>query len=831
MRPIPFAIPFLLFCFQMQCQSQWQDDFDDGDLIHQKVWKGDTTLFDPSSGILQLMDTAAGGKASIYTRSKAGWTGKWSIDFKFDFNPSSANFAMFEMVAEDSLSGGDGYLVEIGGSSTDQISLVKRRGGQSTYLIRSPVDFLDQPSPEGRITILRDSADQWSLLFESDTLLPPQILGTAVDSDILISEYLRIECVYTSTRSTKMYFDNIDVSGTRWVDRVPPKVIFVRSLGKEVGVQFSEALDTASGSIRVKGAKEINWTTQSSLSIVWDQIPPPGSILSIELDSLKDPAGNTLDSTLFIRSTHPGPNDLEITEIMFDPDPPSMAPATEYLEIHNNSTYPTIIKDGQIRINGYIGDLDSLFLPGGSYTVVTDLGKGSLFPPGTRIFETTLPALPNSGGLILILDSEGKSLDRVHYAPEWIREEGKREGGWALEKKHLGSLCSEPDIWAENTGKGGSPGWMNTPEPYPLLPYPFELRAVLSHGDSLIEWRFTSELRVDQSLSNWCSPLPDSIWIDNENRRSVWAKMDFEKAKMITVLSRDLYSCSGTRLTWEDYQIPFPTDPDPAELIPSEVLFDPMVGECDMVEFLNRSERSIRLDKVWIGSLEEGRIQDPTPLTNEPFVILPGMRFFISADTLFCKRYPCGPSISWYPCDLPTMPDEGSTLCLLRPDQSFLQVFSFSEDQHSPYFEDTEGISLENIPERIPIQWSSTPHSLGGSTPGLPGTQFSNFDPDSWLMIDKVEIYMEPGPLYAPLILEVNVEPGSHFTAALYRMNGSLAGYLFESEILSGRNTLVWNGNLSSGNRPSSGNYILWCRSVGTNGQIREEKLVIALRD
>ena len=59
MRLFGYILSFILFCAFFNAQSQFSDDFSDGDFISNPEWKGDTSRFEVLSGQLHLNDTMA----------------------------------------------------------------------------------------------------------------------------------------------------------------------------------------------------------------------------------------------------------------------------------------------------------------------------------------------------------------------------------------------------------------------------------------------------------------------------------------------------------------------------------------------------------------------------------------------------------------------------------------------------------------------------------------------------------------------------------------------------------------------------------------------------
>lgn len=150
-----------------------------------------------------------------------------------------------------------------------------------------------------------------------------------------------------------------------------------------------------------------------------------------------------------------------ITEIMYRPS----SLCCEYVEIYNNSGELLNIK------NWKIGDLKSeegiefisedFFFPAGNYAVIAE--DSSFFDVFTTdvskiIICDKLPALNNTGDLVILKNSTGKTIDSVFYFKEWGNETGR-----SIERKTLTGSSNDPLDWALSTDfSGGTPGRQNS---------------------------------------------------------------------------------------------------------------------------------------------------------------------------------------------------------------------------------------------------------------------------------------------------------------------------------------------------------------------------------
>ncbi|MGK0407551.1 MAG: hypothetical protein ACJAZH_001371, partial [Roseivirga sp.] len=228
-------------------QQSVYDDFSDGNFNANPRWYGDSNLFTVDSQYqLALADTIA-NNAVLATSSQIALEAQWELEFSFQFNPSASNFARFYLLYNRSgLDGyGQGYFLEMGGSSSDQISLCKANGNQQTVLATSPINLLDQNFNHFAVRVRRDLLHHWYL--ELDTLLNGSffLLASAQDSSFVQSQIMAWQCQYTRTRSDKIFLHKVSVQGDIYRDTVAPIIDSVLVEDTNLSIYFSEPIDSA----------------------------------------------------------------------------------------------------------------------------------------------------------------------------------------------------------------------------------------------------------------------------------------------------------------------------------------------------------------------------------------------------------------------------------------------------------------------------------------------------------------------------------------------------------------------------------------------------------
>ncbi len=233
------------------------DDFSDGNFSSNPVWIGDTSKFWVNANLeLQLNDTFAVKTSPSYlsTVSTSINNAVWEFNFKYDFSPSTSNYGIVYLVADQSdvSQALDGYYVWLGGvsGSTDDVSLYKTSRAVSTdvKIIDGRNGTVGTSSVDLRVRVTRDSLGNWELFSDTSAHGNNYISeGTIRDTTHLTSSYFGLYCRYSSGRSDNFYFDSILVSGSAFSDQLPPQLTNLSVIDSvQLVLQFSERIKPSS---------------------------------------------------------------------------------------------------------------------------------------------------------------------------------------------------------------------------------------------------------------------------------------------------------------------------------------------------------------------------------------------------------------------------------------------------------------------------------------------------------------------------------------------------------------------------------------------------------
>lgn len=286
--------------------AQINESFNDGNFNTNPTWTGMESDFKvTSSGELQLNASSA-GESFLVSSSQAIENATWECYIRMDFNPSSGNFARLYLASDNADLNliQNGLYVEIG-STQDNICLYKVEKGIKKKLITGATDRINHSPVSIRIKVQR-KGNEWFL--QSDTGNDYTNEGTVNYSPLFESKYFGLYCKYTSTRKTKIFFDDIVVTGDPYKDKKPPQVSLFKLLnGSEIQLTFNKKLDERSITNQcflLKNSKrhpdKLKWNKEDlSIALIFN--PVLNDVVDEELliSALKDINGNTIKDVTF----------------------------------------------------------------------------------------------------------------------------------------------------------------------------------------------------------------------------------------------------------------------------------------------------------------------------------------------------------------------------------------------------------------------------------------------------------------------------------------------------------------------------------------------------
>lgn len=454
--------------------SQWTESFGDGEFTSNPSWTGNTIDYVVEDNVLRLLAPPITSISYLSVASTNINDAEWHFSVRLDFNPSASNYTKIYLVSDSEILDSElnGYFIKLGGTA-DEVSLYRQDGLVEEKIIDGADGRLSLSEVIIEVITTRTSSGAWELSSKLDNETTWNIEGEAIDNTYVSSSFFGVQCVFTSTRSTKFYFDNITVSGTAYIDTKPPVIdtAFVVD-ANHIKIEFDEVLDTQS-TINIDNFLVNNIIHPSTIEHMDNNILLSFSsslavINKLTISNIADKnlnvANDTMVQVIYVEPVLASSGDIVINEVMADPTPREDLPEIEYLELFNSTDRAINMTNWSFsdKISTYV--FENLILLPDSFLILTPKSSAvEMSVYGSTLGLSTWPSLNNSGDSLVLLNEVGELVDLVDYSKLWYNDDAKDDGGWSLERINPDHPCSGIFNWhASMDVQGGSPGKRNS---------------------------------------------------------------------------------------------------------------------------------------------------------------------------------------------------------------------------------------------------------------------------------------------------------------------------------------------------------------------------------
>ncbi len=445
-----------------------------------------------------------------------------------------------------------------------------------------------------------------------------------------------------------------------------------------------------------------------------------GTIYPMVVSGPQDCSGNSMvDVSLeFGAGTTPVSGEIRMSEIMADPQPQVGLPASEYLEVYNNSD--KLISLANVRIadeNNMSSPLTGVMAPW-SYKLLVPSGTTADFGDASVIEVAGWSALANTGERLALVDADENVLDQVTYSVDWFSDVDKREGGYSLEIIDFESACTGAANWTGSlAAAGGTPGKVNSVFGRATETNPPQVYFGGVESANSIRVTFSEEMNAG-TLTDTSFEVADltvgsiDVSVDRMSAK-IFFESDLQEDQLYELQVIGPEDCSGNGLVSTMLTFGIGATPTFGDIVITEIMADPDPGNglpaTEYLEIYNRTDKLLRIDQVrWTdGNSSSGAF---------PGIILPGEFLLVvpSAaveDFLGINPVPISP---W-----PGLNNAGEKIALVANDELIFEI-SYEVDWHDAEKQDG-GYSLEmRDPDNLcggDQNWGSSTNELGG-TPG-----------------------------------------------------------------------------------------------------------------
>ena len=850
-----------ILLFATRVSGQVVDNFEDMDFLNNPSWVGDTGQFIINKTHQLQLKSAGTDTSYLSTRNTLIENTEWRFWVKLSFNTSANNYARVYLASDQQNLKNplNGYYLQVGGSN-DSLTFYKQNGLLNEKLFQGAHTNTAHSTNALGIKVTHDSTGTWHLF--TDTLGGTNFVeeGKCLGDQLQTTTWFGVYCRYTSSNSTKFYFDDFFI-GTVQIDTLPPSVSSLIVNGSnEIEILFSENVDKNNAeepshySTIYSGSPSqvsVDLIDPTKVTLKFQHIFIDGIMDTLTILEINDMQGN---QSPLIRIPfclyHEKSFDLLISEIMADPDPSVGFETCEYVELYNRTKYPINVKDWIFQYGSHSKRLPDLTINPFGFLILTHGDSLQGFGPYVDLFSSA-SSLSNEGETLVLKNKNGKIIHSVSYSKNWYQNSFKENGGWSLEMIDPNNPCGCLENWSASTSlKGGTPGEPNSVQadnPDSRVPYLKRARII---PDRQVELFFSEPMdSVSLSgLNNWTIDHglghPESLsFISPEfNRLKLRFSDPFQQGIQYSISVRNgPMDCALNKIdTLKTIKVAIPDSIQPGDIIINEILSNPATGGERFVEIYNRSQKVLNLSDLLLASVDTitNTLKKTTGITAEEFLCFPGDYFVLTRDPRDIQSRYFSPSQDLF-IELESMPsyqDDHDVVVIVRKnDGKIIDEIKYSKDMHFPLLNFTDGISLERINPFLPSEektnWHSASESCGFATPGYKNSQYrDSFSEEDWVTVIP--------PIFSPdndgkddfltLVLHPD-RPGYYVTIIVFDNKGRKIRQLASNRLLSAEEQIVWDGTDDNRQKVTFGIYLLYVEFINPDGNKKQVKKAVVL--
>jgi len=763
------SILFMLAPYGVFCQ--FSDDFNDGNFqsippaTRPVNWTGDVEKFMVNTAFqLQLNAPTTGSPAQLKTSSSLSANAYWEWWMKYDFNPTSSNYAKVFLFSDESDLTGDlnGLFIRVGHTSKN-VCLISQKGKTTKILIDGTAQRLNKSSVALHVQAKWDRNGTFSLYSKLDDEPDYVLEGSCSLDDVFSSTYFGMVCYFSSTRNKSFYFDDFLVRELREDEQ-----------GEEEG-----------------GTEPTDPDLPEEDDIVFSEImanPGGNDPEYVELYNRSNKTFNLKNCLYYYGTNSYKLPDAEIkpNEYFILTKTTTVANFPGNIKVFGVTSFPTLANTGRLLMFG-----------------LSDGTLISWFEYSDKMYGSNEK---KAGGWSLeCIDLENKS----NTASNWIGSDiAVGTPGTENSVKNINSDTEIPQITGIQTLENNAVK-LTFSKPMNLK----TLKEISSYILSNNSYEITALTPIDpqgtEITLNFNALPPQGIMIKLV-LEGVKDRTGFGLENK-TVLLGSGYEASGNEIVINEILFNPPTGGNEYVEIynKSDKAFD--------LRFLSITSR-----KPSDGSFNSLYALATTPLLLQP----QGYLVITKNKNLVCSFYECRPSSDFV--ELSVMPSlanaSGCAVLINNQTSEIIDEFAYNEKMHTAGISNKKGISLErlnfNRPASDEDNWHSASESSGFGTPGYQNSQYNPITGiEEGISITIPEINSDKYFIY----YQFNI-PGYRCRAYVYDMMGRMVTVVANNELLGTEGKLIWNGKGNSNQTLASGIYLIYMEVYDTKGIIKTFK-------
>ena len=867
MRKVILLILFMPF----QASGQILENFESGNLVNWVQSQDGHWLADTTSGISgafslhHVFDNPNAGtdQTGIPVKNfhpEAG-TAKWSFIIRYGYDPSASNnWAVFLMSDSDPATmlpgaGTNGFALGVNITGYDDtLRLWKVNGTSINTVVSSRINWQNDIGTSRAVKIIaeRSSEGAWNMAVYH---LNGQIINTSsgFDATLFASEWFGVYYKYSSTRDKLLWLDDINIEGSFYEDNEAPVVSGYKVTGmNSIEISFSE--EPAAGtilpdnfSLNSTDIKSVSVLKKSALTFTISFIDRfiNKSLNRLIINQICDKTGNCMDNIqITFTPVLVEPGDVAITELMVDPLPVVSLPAKEYLEISNRTGFSFNMKNWRLSTESRSELFPSIIIPADSRLIICSVYDTISFAEyGPVAGLKQFPSLNDTHMTLSVSDSSGNLIHGIEYSSNWYGDEIRATGGWALEMIDTGfPFYSEGNWSASKARKGGTPGKENSVSKNNQDDHFQGILNVFPDDSGSINVLFSETLfAVDSCTDFFINEGKKIVTISQTDQlhRAFRIRPDnpLDRGKLYSLsVSDDITDFAGNRIEKASFNFGLPENSGRGDILFNELLFNPLPGDPDYIEFYNNSGKIIDASRLFIVTVnkETGDTSSVIQLSEEKRCILPGAYYSVTTDKeRIIKRYiSSDPEYIFQIAPMPSMNDDSGHLILFNRELDMIDEVFYDDKMHYSLLKEKEGVALEKIRQQNPSSERSGWHSASGSSGwGTPGARNSIEIRDLQLVegvvLSSTKITPDNDGNEDVLVIGLNLkENGNVISVTIFDETGTIVRKLADKLLAGPETAIIWDGCADDGKLVNNGIYIVFIEMYNSSGKVNKWKNV-----
>ena len=788
-------------------------------------------------------------------------TVRWSFLVRHGYDPSSSNnWSVFLLSNADptimSPDGGtNGFAVGVNLTGYDDtLRLWKVKGSALTAIVNCHLNWQTDIgiTTAAKIIVERSQEGIWMV---SVYRLNGNLIRTSTgnDSELFATPWFGIYYRYSSTRDRLLWFDDLKIEGVFFIDNEAPVISECKVSGKKsleitlneeplvelmVPDNFSLSADEFRA-VSVVKIKALTYRVEFSDPFI------NKTVNKLLINNLCDNSGNcTRNIILPFPVVWAEPGDVIISEIMADPLPEVSLPGKEYLELTNRTEFSFNLKNWRFSSEPQYSPFPETFIQPSGILIICSSQDTSLFKKfGKVIGLKQFPSLTDDGKIICLSDSSGSMIHGVEYSSAWCRDELKSGGGWSLEMIDTHYPFNTEGNWTVSLSKkGGTPGMVNSVAGENKDNSFYGVKNVFPEDSVNIIVKFSEpvfnlqEKYVTFRIGG--KEIKDLYPIDPLFRVfSVKVQEPLKTGEVYTLdITGDIRDFAGNPINKREKIFGLPEQCAPGDLLFNELLFNPLPGDQDYIEFFNQSSKVIDASRLQLVSVSDatGDTSQTYLISVEKRCIMPGSYYAITTDkTKITERYySSDPEFLFETGSLPAMNDDKGHLVLYNRELDKIDQVMYNEKMHFSLLSTDEGVALEKTGTRNKseeaMNWHSASESCGWGTPGAQNSVMTEFPASSDKVVfssTKITPDNDGFEDFLEIKLSLNGN-GNVVSVTVFDETGNYVKKIADNLFAGAGATLTWDGTAADGKLVGTGIYIVFITLYDDTGKTEKWKKV-----